>query len=505
MPNFDDFITKLRRYKKSNIVELGSELTWSVFKNRSSYGDEYTQVINAFAPRLVILGLAVGNDLRSTVLNNTKFYNLCHDYLDIADPITDIAFKKKEDSEIVFELGKENKNKTIPDKYLDLKFISGTSELLFLARNIRQQNEISYVSLNEFYMLYDVLTQLNELTEGRLNRDFIELFEVTPLLFVRSILGLFTLANNESRNGRIFLKEETCDDNIKIKLQIDLDTCKLAASKISLCESTLRDDWYENKVKKQPELYQKFYPIPLYKSPIIEMNKSKRIDYLIPSPGLFIRGVADAIFSRLFAKTNLSSNLGDLLENHVYVGLKNIFGIDNVFKIPKKNNDKQADFIIELDNCILVLECKSNAGGGFEDLSIMSPKNVAEIWWRLFTACQQCAATVKEIGKKDKPIIPIILVAMHSTAEALPFQSFAMKSNIFIDMGLEHVEFFSWTELQYCLSKSSIRKFAEKIIERYDNEDILIGEIANFNLEKDTPAHSYQYLKNIENKIFAKN
>lgn len=503
MQNITELVEALRRYKKSDIVDVGSNLLWDVFRNKENYPIERAQMINAYAPKLLMLGLATANNCRNNKLSEVAFYNFCGDFLGIKDPISYKEFMNNECDQIIENL-KNQTAKKIPEEYLKTDIVRDICSVLFITRTVRQQHEVFLAGTNQFYMTYDILIRLNSCTDGIINKNFQTIFEVDLLHFMRAMFGLFTLGNNKS--GKILFKGLTCDEGVKRKWEIDIDSCKSVAERISYNESALREKWYNGEVLLQPVLYQKYYPTPLYKYPLIAMDNSNGIDYFIPSPGLYIRGTRDAIFSKALNDKSLFSKLGNVIEEHILFGLKEIFGEERVSKISTSGNSRSADFYIDLDECVLIVECKSSAGG-FADLSIMSPAHIAKIWTNLYNACEQCAASVKNVnvGSTAKPIIAIVLVATHVTAEALPFQVFASRSNIFNDLGIEHIEFLSWDALQHGLSKSSIKKFTNKLIERMKKKDTTIQEVMSFDLERDAPAHNYGHLKEREYEIFGKN
>lgn len=498
-----DFITVLRRHKKSDIANVGTTLLWDVFHNKQKYPLERAQVINAYAPKLIFFGLATANNLRDKPLTNTDFYNLCHDFLGIKESINDKAFMDHE-SKCIFEIltNKTGKAKIIPDKYLVEEIIRGICPLFFICRTVALQHETYFAGTNEFYMTYDVLVRLNNLTNGKISEVFVDTFNLDMLRFMRSAFGLFALGND--KNGYISFQGLTCEDKIKEILEIDISTCNLVASKVSYNESSLRKGWYEKDVLTQPELYQKYYPTPLYKSPLIKMDSSSSPDYLITSPGHYIRGIRESIFSQILPNSGFQSKVGNVIEDHVFTGLQAMFGADNVSRLTMPENGRTADFQVDLKDCVLIIECKSTVGAPV-DLSIMSPEHTATIWSRLYESCEQCSSSMMRLQNVHKPVIPIVLVASHLTSETLPFQNYAFRTNIFRDMGIKYIEFFSWDALQHGLSVSSVEKLTNKILERMNNQNPTIQEAMTFDLDRDTPAHNYEYLKESEIAIHGKN
>lgn len=475
---------------------------WGIFQKRLDFESKLVgahQVINTFAPKLILIALATANDHQNNDLMPDQFYNLCHDFLGIKEPISDGSFMDNESALIVEELRKKN---LIPTKYLNQELIREICFTLFIARGVRQQHEAIPSNTVEFCIMHDVLDRLDRITNGQLSQGFESIFEMKVLDFLRAAFGLFALGNDRGKKGRIRFPG-TCDNDVVEKWGFNIEMCELVASKISYKESSLRTEWYEKEMLKHHQLYQKFYPTPLYKSPVIRMDKRPDDrDYLIPAPQIYFTGVKEAIFSNLCKKIK-NLPIGDAIEDHILYALKSIFGDQKVSRIPSSQNSQAADFLINLPNCDLILECKT-AAGGYGALSVMSPSDIADVWSKLYGACKQCAASVKEYGKGKKPIVPIVLIADHITAEAMPFQAYAMRSGIFGDLESGHIEFISWNYLCTVLAAISVESFEEQLIKRRDDKSATIRDILTFKFADSSPTHRYEFLEESQNQIFGK-
>ena len=199
--NISELVTALRRYKKNDIANVSSDHLWNIFRNKEDYTTERAQVVNSYAPKLIMLALATANNFRDNTLTDAILYNFCHDFLGIRDPINDKPFMDNESKEIVENL----RNKKIPDKYLNQEIVREICPILFLTRSIRQQHEGFLAGTNEFYMTYDILARLDAETKGQLYRDFQAIYQLSPLHFMRAAFGLFALGND--KNGRLICPE----------------------------------------------------------------------------------------------------------------------------------------------------------------------------------------------------------------------------------------------------------------------------------------------------------
>lgn len=508
--NIVAFVQNLRRYTKKSIIDTGTELLWNAYNDETDYPefDEQFQILNAYGPRIIILGMATANEHRNQQLNSDDFYALCHDYLGIRESINDQTFLNQETENIILALQKV-RNDRIPDNYIKFEYIRPSCSESFIARAVRIQHESNLTNINELYRAYIILSLLDDSTHGAATTICRKIFNIEPLHFFRSGFGLFALANGKS--GKINFNGLTCDDEIKQKLHIDLDTCQLVASKIAYDESYLREEWYTSGMLNFHELYQKYFPDPLFKHPIIHRNSRKQhVEFLLPSPNHFFRGFANSLFSHLMqydesASPNIgfAPKFGDAIEMHIYETLKIIFGNSKVTKI--EGDKERADFHILLDECDLIIETKTRLGS-YQSQSLMTPTNIADVWSRLYGACKQCASSIKKYKKPSRPIIAIILVADHITVEAAPFQKFAERAGLFRDLNIDAIEFFSWNSMEHILSETSVTQFAVTLCRRWNNkESMQLQDLMSFEIERDTPAHNYQYFRNSELLIFGKN
>ncbi|HVY52941.1 MAG TPA: hypothetical protein VHA13_00290, partial [Gammaproteobacteria bacterium] len=113
--DLNELVEALRRYKKIDIVNIGSNFLWNIFKNSENYSIESAQIINAYAPKILILALATANNCRSNKLSEVAFYNFCSDFLAIKD--SDKEFMNNECDRIIENL-ENHTDKKIPAEYL---------------------------------------------------------------------------------------------------------------------------------------------------------------------------------------------------------------------------------------------------------------------------------------------------------------------------------------------------------------------------------------------------
>lgn len=500
-------VQNLRRYSKSSIISIGTAMLWDAYRNRADRPrlDEHYQILNAYGPKIILLGMATANNHRDKHLTQHEFYALCHDYLGIRNTISSQQFLKNEAEQLLGCLKAQQKDK-IPEEYLSLEHLRAGCAELFIARSVRAQHTSHHTVIEELHSLYHIFSMLDKATAGAATMACHKAFGVEPLHFLRSAFGLYALGNDPGRNGYINFKGMGWGQDVIDLWGIDKETCRTVASKIAYDESRLRDEWYVNTVLALHELYQQHAPDPLYKHPIIHLNGTEaHMQFLMPSPAIFLRSLTNAWFSQLIAEDKtLGNKLGDVLENHIRQSLEHIFGKEHVTKIPEEKGKKTADFHIALDECDLVIEVKVSLGSDAAQ-SLMKPEHVADIWSRSYGACAQCAASIQQYKKAERPIIAVVLAGDHITAEVAPFQSFAERSGLFKNFGIDAIEFLSWNAVEYSLSHTSVSKFAQRLVDKWKKgERMQLRDVMSLDIERDTPAHSYEYLRDAELQIFGK-
>jgi hypothetical protein len=173
--------------------------------------------------------------------------------------------------------------------------------------------------------------------------------------------------------------------------------------------------------------------------------------------------------------------------------LELIFAKKNVHKI--SNDGRKADFFIEYELCNFIIEVKSSLAS-YKAQSLMSPHDIAEIWSRLYEACDQCSSSIKEFGKANKDLITIIVITERFSLEAASFQYFSEFSGLLSHLRIKKLKFISWDELEYSLSRESLKKFVFRLL-NHEKEEAMATEAVVENM----PAHNYEHLTNFRLKL----
>lgn len=498
LPNLLALVTKLRRFKKTSIINTGTHCLWHLYKNPElrRRGSSVPQLINSYAPRIVILAMATANDHRNDSLVAQSLHDLCNDYLGIYDSIGFNDFLDGEAQEIRAALIGQG---SIPEAYLQLEQIRHSCLELSLTRLLRSQHETYLTSMEELVRAYRIFEIWDQSQSGLRSETCRSIFNIGPIHFFRSGFMLFALANDDRRAGHIAFRELTAEDRIINEYQITAETCRLVASRISFNESGLRS-WYQQMLEDIPEFYQKFFPVPLYRYPLIHRDQQEReINFLMPSPAFFVRGFVNSFFSQIFENSD-KAGFGDAVEEYTYHAMCHIFGAVNVCRI--RDTGEHADFIIRHPECDLVVEIKSTLGG-YQDQSMMTPEAIQRLWKLLYKASNQCSQSIRQHRRAEHPTLGIIFVAEHITAEAMPFLSLAERTGMFNDFDVAGIEILPWNSFEYTLSLTSITNFMITLKRKwFEGQRQSAGDLLTFDVERGDAAHSFEHLSNTYEQLF---
>jgi len=509
--NLKDFISQLRRFKKSSIINSGRYLLWEYFRSADfrQKHEKKGQIFQAYGPRIIIIALATANDWRNQSLTPDDFHSFCTSYLHIPNSISDEKFTDDEAQSIYKHLRAATKNPdTIPIEYLDIRAIRFSCSTAFVARGMGIQHQSFNMGVEEFYRDAHILKCLDARSDKEISAIMESKLGFTLLQVLRACWCLYTFGMYANNNGMIVIPNCSFNADLSQKYDVDEKTCAVVASAFSYKETELRASWLEGKVFKEHEYYQPYYPDPLFNKPIIHLDsKRPNENFLIPSPMLFIRGLRHALFSLVVSeaknKGKMLAAIGDCIEDHIYTALCAIFSKEKTIRLDGAG--KHADFFIELDAINIIIEVKTNIAG-IVNKSVMKPEHIADMWNRLYYACLQCSASIAAVPKNNKKMtIPVVIVGDHMTAEYIPFHAFAEFSKLYESLKIGPIEYLSWNSLESSLSGTSISKFEESLLKKWShNKPKNLEEFVSLELDRDRPAHNYEYLNETKQEIFIK-
>lgn len=496
--SFLDFVRYLRRYKKSSLIIVGCRAIWRNFRD----GDEqsnYGTVLQAYGPKIILIALACATEHRNLLADDTSFFELCASYLQLPVPISNPEFNKAEASQFEENLKNTRMYSALKPEFFASESIFKGWEFTFISRGLGSQHRSFASGLEELYTDFNVLQILDSNTKNGASAIIEKTFGMSSLMFFRTAWGLFSITLPEKSSGYMEIENVTITDDVKERYSITLQNCIQLANEISFASDKLRPDWIDNGIYSEHDLYQSHYPDPLYSYPMIKDSDSSGQGFLIPSPRLYLRALRQSLFSRLFIDKAVGSALGGALEDHIFLALREIFG-DAISRL--EGAKKHADFLVQLPNCNIIFELKTNIGG-FPARVMMKPKELSEIWDRLFHACQQCAALLEEIRKDSrKTCFCFVLIADAVVSEYRPFHVYADHVGLYKHLGINAIEYTSWGSLEWLLSETSIEEFERGLLKKWDAPDAM--NIEGFDVERGTPSHSYEYFSDVESLMFPK-
>ena len=496
---YQDYVQQIRAFSRSSMIYSSTETSWSIWKrlldNRLKTDEKPEEIIvKAHVPRIFSISVATGNNHREKLATLGDIVKLSHNYLGVFESINNKKIIESETQDILKYL---EESKFIPYPSTDhLKEIAhATVGGLFLQRTFRSQWDSSSYSIHHVPRLWRIFQLLDSQLDGVPTQIARKIFGMDPIHTVRSAFGLYTMADQSKPLGIVDLSIKSCDPEIIEKLNIDMETLKLIARKISADSSKFRA-WHDT-LKIIPKHYRKYAPIPLYDSPLYW---EKENEFICPSPDIFIASISDIIFREfrsnpgLFPNIDISVEIGNAFHEYVAEILPHLFPLAKINDWSKLTHSrKNADFVVETDQEIFVIEAKRSIGGTTAK-TICSPKDVVFVWERLFQSFQQCAETIKEIRKQGistKTIFSFVVVESSVLGDAELFCFYAHHVGILKELGLESIEVLSIEHFERLIISSSIEEIKNKILEKWKqiNENPVMKNfyfIRTSNIEKIT-------------------
>lgn len=523
---FEEFKQNLKKLNKYAVVKTGLELLWD--KDFHLQHPEKMHLLESCGPEVILLALSIDDDT-DDFLHSFKGYKVHFLFNWYIQEITFLPFSIAKDckgakfEELVVnylsiqssllpneQLILKSFQGHIPEKYLKPEYLSLIEKNLPLSLLKRKQSKKDDLTPWEFVSAYKILNELAAHNQD-IFRTFTKLFGMNLLHLFRGGLGLLSIA--EGKGDIDFQRDNSCQELIKEKWDIDIELVKLLASKICWPVSQLKSFLDNNNGEV-------FYGLgnPLYDHPIIYIDDNHQNSqmqnniFIVPDPYHYLRSFKNWIFANIKNNKRIISSdpanqkpkdlnikLSDGIEDHIGKALSHIFRSFKTTPIQRLKDKQSADFHISLPECDLIIEVKKTLGND----KLLSGINSYEAYVELYNACQQCAESIQIYKKPSKPIIAVILYDEYIAWEAMPFQFFAIQSGIMEDLQMDGLEIMSWYSFELMLARTSVQKFSQHLVEKWGRKRILQpADLVNSYPEADnTPAHQYEYLKEAADQI----
>lgn len=468
--NYEDFVKKIEAFEQTSILMSTLRQCWDLFDKDKK---NYRLTPAAIFSRIFAIAMATESNSDKKITPD-ELEALSEDYyfiesgcsydpnsLSTNDPlkrkISDLAFFESEVNNLLLaidekkEVKKYNIQKSIVKESLMVNFVQRELGLQFEDYETARRNMARSWAVLKFLgrNLLKENVDINKFLCGSRG------FNMQPIAAFTSAIAIISAAKNSQIQGLFCVENIVIEKSIAIRANIDHGTLKLLASRLAASVESYKA-WHTQKVLTLGGYYKKYAPSFIYELPLVDakelISNCPKNAYFCPAPSIFINYVSEMFFKYLrdnekHLGVNIKSKMGDAYEEYIDLALGNIFPEGHVKeKISDlANEEKKADFVIETDNAIWIIECKKSIGG-VRTRTISSPKDIVDSWAILLGACEQCSATAKQLVEQKrangKPIIPVILIADTIILEGKIFQKMAFNSKIFECLNLEYVEIF---------------------------------------------------------------
>lgn len=489
--SFKDFCNKsVKKYDKWKLLLLTGGVIWRHFHN-TFYGRDREKaiIIRSFSVKVFSLILANGS---SSKLNpeETNVYELNNEIFHFSNPITDKNFSNAEKDELfrLFQQGNNPLYKITKDEVNFLHFNINLTRMLKAQHNTEFGGD-----LNECIRAREIFRHFVTCIRGKVDVEPLikNLFGMSEDDFLKTAILVYTalFANNEQSIFKCVLKVSQIPwskENEK-KSNITREMFHLCILRL-LGDSVEYKDWL-----KRIELAHEYYAAnsisPLFRKPIISVNSiidgfdPDNESYIVPSAKLLFRGISKTFYltakenEKLFEKRlsrerspeerdkkiiDIDIFYGEAIESYFENFMsRNIRG-SKFRRIPRVENEKSADFLIETDKYEIYVELKK-AMAGIEAINILRPDDAYSYYSRLMKSCEQLSASILR-SNSDKIKIGIVCYEDCYGLDTAGFLNINLKNGTFDKMGLSNIDVFSFSMLEKLIMERNKENVIPKII-----------------------------------------
>ena len=227
---------------------------------------------------------------------------------------------------------------------------------------------------------------------------------------------------------------------------------------------------------------------------------SQMDEYIVPSFCLMMYNLGDNLYWLLkdkFSKGNkFVVKFGEIFENYVYEVLLKHFS-EKVVRIPRVEGKKSADFYIESDKFVYLIEVKSGVAKLDSKTAVLNQKSLDDFIKNNVTdAILQIDASAQKF--KNKRIVPIVVnfdvlftedSLLHNVENLCCVKNFNIKETILL--GIDDFENFLYTY-------KNLEKI-DKLIEDVLKDKNLLGGVKIYKLLENVRGHKNYYFKDVFN------
>ncbi len=457
---YDSYLNAIESFVRDDVLTQASFLAWKAWAHDEKVPEHEKMnhlFVKAYTPRVFAISAAIGHRFARRQPAGEDVLNLCKGFIEVDDTVSDQSFVAQEKEETI-RLARAAK--TLGKYKLDesaLRFVSLTS---FLQRLMCSQWSSQAYGLGHVFrrsLIYRELLKLKPRLSLEIHlREGLRQEEDAAL---RAGIALFTMLRMKDKPdfGWAFLNvnSSTIQSEISEKYGITHETLKLMAANLTTTFDEMQEWHLES--QKVHELYRKYYPLPFYARPFLDahdisgpfVRKPSDTFIVCPSPELLLAGMSTLFVELLSKKSDrvkgILSFLGDAAEEYLATILPSFFEPSRITRLEKDPHRKTADFIIELDEAFLVVECKRSVNNRL-GRTMFTPSTQVKVWEKLTDALEQCSSTIKSHSSLSNPIKPIICLIVADDDVLTEDGTFAIvveASGVLKELGIQHFELVS--------------------------------------------------------------
>ncbi|WP_413575551.1 hypothetical protein ACLVWU_14520 [Bdellovibrio sp. HCB290] len=481
---YDTLTSHISDFKRDDLIIQLSYLAWKAFDLDDipdSERENFTMV-QCFAPRVIAISGALGNNFAAKIPDNLDALNVCKLVVEVDDGVGDPELLEEEKK---FTAEALQKSKALQNLGFNETHTLPVIPLLFLQRMMGSQIVPQASRLAPFFRSWEILKNLNQVTGGRVASVLIKILGLEAIDAYRSTFALFSMINGREQDfGRAFIniRKSNIQYNVENLYQISHHTLELVASRLSQPLGLLKD-WHDEVMKVHPH-YRTFYPLPFYERPLVTSDSlqteviglSSEGTFMCPSPLLFMQGMSTFVFRLLIENKhhfdqNILTDMGHALESYLERTLANIFPTGQIIRV-QDDTSRNADFIIELEEYILIIECKRNIDSSLSRTMAIG-KHQVETWERIMSALVQCSNTKKNLHKwtpnTTKPILCVVLTESMPTGQEAFFAYIAQTCGALKQLEIEQFELLSIEDFEYQFTICDTTDVMEGVFKNWAN------------------------------------
>ncbi|MEA5551881.1 hypothetical protein VB713_13090 [Anabaena cylindrica UHCC 0172] len=505
---FTDFINSTRSYNSTSILEVGSQQCWQIWPTQHHEPLNWLQdnALRNYSIRLILLA-SIGNPHRRNNVSIQNFNNLVDVYFNWDKHTIAYSHILDQEAENIVECIKaweKNNERRVRNwslkisDILDLELIRQHMIGLFLQRQVAFQNSGFGKPVARINRTIKFIEFFENQFKYNFSEDFIKSTGLTTKIYFRQFISCLGLFGSSERKGFYDFLQFTIIDYENQKLGINQENIKLFIQQNSAPFNLESENSFRTRVKRTlnnfSEVYKPFFHNILLETPFIEFESNK---FCLPDPFSFTESCWNQIESLVLKNLDsrekgniLSDAFEHYLENILFPSIApNSFQKIPEVKNPQKSSDKRADFIIELSNSYLVIECK-NSVMYLDTSAYFHPEGIADTWCKIHSACEQISATVKVLkSMENKPVIPLILtfydniVSSETLTQIIKESDYCSRMNLTIPPIVNSLH-----EFEHRISNRSLDNWAELILQKYKNNSIV---------KPDNQGHNYKHLEDV--------